>query len=309
MASLHGLQGAGELLDEALIWAASEEHVELHLHGSPALVERLRMELGLPIQEPESDLETRAWALCQSAASAAAARTFLDQAEGSLRHALEQARALPAAPRLAALEQLVLASEGLEHVLAPPLVVLAGPVNAGKSTLFNLLLGGERVITHASQGTTRDLIRERALMGEWAFDFVDTAGFRELGNAAAEELEREGQRRALRILEQASLVLWLQPAGDPVPQYMPRDAQLILSRAGSARPSSATTPACISSDEDPLGTLRVLSGVLEQALGLPAEPWQAGRPVLFDASCLSTLKRALEPGAELLGLLDSLLAR
>jgi len=309
MAALYTLREPGELLDEALLWVASEERVELHLHGSPALVERLRRELQLPAEGPASSLEARAWELCHGAASEPAARIFLDQAEGALRRALEQARALPEAQRLEALRRLVQVSEGLGPVLVPPLVALAGPVNAGKSTLFNALVGGERVITHATQGTTRDVIRERALMGGLAFDFVDTAGFRTLGGSAAEELEREGQRRGLRILEQAALVLWLQPAGEPLPAFMPPKALLLLSRAGKAQPASSSSPARISTREDPLGTQRVLGQVLEEALGLPREPWQAGRPVLFDAGCLAGARLALQPGAGALRQLDSLLAR
>lgn len=309
MASLYALEEPGELLDEALLWVASPERVELHLHGSQALVERLRQELQLPAEGPARSLEARAWELCHGAASEPAARIFLDQAEGALRRALERARGLPEAQRLEALGSLMRLSKDLGPVLAPPLVALAGPVNAGKSTLFNALVGVERVVTHATQGTTRDVIRERALMGGLAIDFVDTAGFRELGSSGVEELEREGQRRALRILEQAALVLWLQPAGDPLPAFMPPQALLLLSRAGTAQPASSSSPARISTHEDPQGTLRVLGQVLEEALGLPREPWQAGRAVLFDAGCLASARLARQPGAEALRHLDSLLAR
>lgn len=110
-------------------------------------------------------------------------------------------------------------SESLDTVIARPRaeplkdgfrVVLAGPPNAGKSTLFNALVEAEAAITAAEPGTTRDvLIRAVALDGV-AFTFVDTAGLREEG---AGEIERIGIARARAAAEQADLILWLGPEG------------------------------------------------------------------------------------------------
>jgi tRNA modification GTPase len=58
------------------------------------------------------------------------------------------------------------------------LVVLAGPPNAGKSSLFNALLGQERAIVTEIAGTTRDAIEHPCLMGQWPVRLVDTAGLR-----------------------------------------------------------------------------------------------------------------------------------
>lgn len=87
-------------------------------------------------------------------------------------------------------------------------VVLAGPPNAGKSTLFNALVMDEAAITAAEPGTTRDvLVRAVALRGV-AFTFVDTAGLRDEG---AGEIEQIGIARARAEVERADLVLWLGP--------------------------------------------------------------------------------------------------
>lgn len=87
-------------------------------------------------------------------------------------------------------------------------VVLAGPPNAGKSTLFNALVEDEAAITAAEPGTTRDvLVRGVALRGV-PFTFVDTAGLRVEG---AGEIEQIGIARARAEAERADLVLWLGP--------------------------------------------------------------------------------------------------
>lgn len=64
-------------------------------------------------------------------------------------------------------------------VLLKPSIVLYGPPNAGKSTLFNLMLGYSRSIVSPESGTTRDYIREDFLISNNRFSLVDTAGIRE----------------------------------------------------------------------------------------------------------------------------------
>jgi tRNA modification GTPase len=82
-------------------------------------------------------------------------------------------------------------------------VVLAGPVNAGKSSLFNRLADMERAIVAATPGTTRDLLIERVDIGGIPVTLVDTAGLR----ASADEVEAEGVRRAERAAEAAAVTV------------------------------------------------------------------------------------------------------
>jgi tRNA modification GTPase len=72
--------------------------------------------------------------------------------------------------------------------LLNPQVVLTGPTNAGKSTLFNLLLGHKRSIVSNIAGTTRDFISEGFVYQDVYFRFVDTAGIRE----TVDIIEQEG---------------------------------------------------------------------------------------------------------------------
>lgn len=88
-------------------------------------------------------------------------------------------------------------------------VVIAGPPNAGKSSLLNWLARREVAIVSEIPGTTRDALEVRLDLAGVPVTLVDTAGLRE----AADTIEAEGVRRALRRAERADLVLWLCEAG------------------------------------------------------------------------------------------------
>ncbi|MCX9146870.1 tRNA uridine-5-carboxymethylaminomethyl(34) synthesis GTPase MnmE [Erythrobacter sp. WG] len=91
-------------------------------------------------------------------------------------------------------------------------VVLAGPPNAGKSTLFNALVDSEAAITSPIAGTTRDVIERSVAIGGVPFTFVDTAGLRD--EEAADPIEAIGIGRARGALARADVILWLGPEGE-----------------------------------------------------------------------------------------------
>ncbi|MDH4029665.1 MAG: tRNA uridine-5-carboxymethylaminomethyl(34) synthesis GTPase MnmE [Chromatiales bacterium] len=82
-------------------------------------------------------------------------------------------------------------------------VVLAGPPNAGKSSLLNRLTGQETAIVTHLPGTTRDVLRERISIDGMPLHVVDTAGLR----GEADLVEAEGIRRARREIDNADRVL------------------------------------------------------------------------------------------------------
>jgi tRNA modification GTPase len=93
-------------------------------------------------------------------------------------------------------------------------VVLAGPPNAGKSTLFNALVESEAAITSPIAGTTRDVIERAVAIAGVPFTLVDTAGLRAIEQGSeADQVEAIGIDRAHAAVERADLVLWLGPEG------------------------------------------------------------------------------------------------
>jgi tRNA modification GTPase len=96
----------------------------------------------------------------------------------------------------------------VEQASAGIRVVLAGPPNAGKSSLFNALLGRDAAIVTPIAGTTRDRIDAIVHRDGRTFTLVDTAGLTETDDP----VEREGVVRSHAAMAVADVVLWL---GDP----------------------------------------------------------------------------------------------
>ncbi|MEM6931946.1 MAG: GTPase, partial [Myxococcota bacterium] len=82
-------------------------------------------------------------------------------------------------------------------------VALIGPVNAGKSSLFNALLGEARALVHERAGTTRDVVEAKAMLGPLAVTLLDTAGER----ATDDPVEEAGLQLARRFVDGADLLI------------------------------------------------------------------------------------------------------
>ncbi|MCP4685016.1 MAG: tRNA uridine-5-carboxymethylaminomethyl(34) synthesis GTPase MnmE, partial [bacterium] len=89
-------------------------------------------------------------------------------------------------------------------------IAIGGRPNAGKSSLFNLLLRQERALVNPEAGTTRDYLSEWIDLEGFAVNLVDTAGLR----AGGSKIEKEGQARAEKILREANLLLWMVDLSD-----------------------------------------------------------------------------------------------
>jgi len=106
-------------------------------------------------------------------------------------------------------------------------VVIAGRVNAGKSSLFNALIGRDRAIVTDVPGTTRDLVTETMDLDGLAITLVDTAGERETDDP----VEREGVSRAARAREAADLTLIVIDSG----QALAAEDRQLLESSSHAR--------------------------------------------------------------------------
>ena len=89
-------------------------------------------------------------------------------------------------------------------------VAIAGPPNAGKSTLLNRIARREAAIVSPLPGTTRDVIEVHLDLDGYPVMLLDTAGIRDSDNP----VEQEGVRRARQRASEADLVLWVYDAND-----------------------------------------------------------------------------------------------
>ena len=129
--------------------------------------------------------------------------------------------------------------EWLERPRAEPLkdglrVVVAGPPNAGKSSLLNAIAGDDRAIVTDVPGTTRDHIEVPLALSGVPILLTDTAGLRESSDA----VESIGVARAAALIEAADVVVWL---GDA--QEAPQHRRLIRVHAKSDVPGRGEAPA------------------------------------------------------------------
>lgn len=84
-------------------------------------------------------------------------------------------------------------------------VALAGPVNSGKSSLFNAFLRRERALVSPHPGTTRDVLEEALQVADYPLVLLDVAGIRETGDP----VEAMGVSRALGAAREADAVLFV----------------------------------------------------------------------------------------------------
>jgi tRNA modification GTPase len=244
------LDAGGELLDRAIVLffagpesSTGEDVVEIHGHGSPAVVRGI-VEAAVaagarPARKGEFtrralangklDLaEAEGVALLCAAGSRGSARRAIGMATGRLSRRVEETRSA-LLDLLAGIEASldfpddVTASSGgasrydevlggLARLLSgraeragerTPTVAIVGRPNAGKSSLFNALLGTDRAIVTDEPGTTRDVIGETVEISGEAVRLYDTAGIR----APESEAERLGVEAAERAAGDADLVL------------------------------------------------------------------------------------------------------
>lgn len=104
-------------------------------------------------------------------------------------------------------------------------LVITGPVNSGKSSLFNCLVKSERAIVNSTAGTTRDTISESISIDGWNFNILDTAGLRSTDCT----IELEGIRRSKNAARDADIVISLYDSSEGKIQNVNYPDSIVLS--------------------------------------------------------------------------------
>ena len=99
--------------------------------------------------------------------------------------------------------------KGLENGIY---IAIIGPINAGKSSLFNLIMGFDRSIVDTEGGTTRDFVSEDRKIGSALVKFIDTAGLRE----AVQRIEKKGVERSREFIRDSKVLLWVSAADEEI---------------------------------------------------------------------------------------------
>lgn len=188
-------------------------------------------------------------------------------------------------------------SGGREAWRETPLVVLAGAPNAGKSTLFNALLGRVRAVSSPVAGTTRDALEEPLTLEDPAHrvTLCDLPG---LDDAARSGAAGGAQVAAREALARAAVVLWCDPSGVFEPAEAPPagpGASVLRVRTKADRhglePGRGDVGVCALDGRNLNALRRLLS---ESAWGGAALAWAAPRHALALASAAEQVRRAAE---------------
>ncbi|MFP4054678.1 MAG: GTPase [Phycisphaerae bacterium] len=300
------LSHEGRDIDRAIV-ARTPEGLEINIHGGPEvtrlalaaldsagahIADSAHAQPHLPLSHPARNNPAIGAELLRLAPHALGTRLLtalsvqwsagLSELAGRAMQALDEAHATQlarAAARFTAYDRL----------LNPAEVVLAGPPNAGKSTLMNLLVGRRVSIAHEQAGTTRDWVREAALLDGLPVWLTDTAG---LWNEA-KGIDAEAVRRARRRADSADLVLLLSPAETfHTPQWLHARNVLAVATKCDAHPAPDSSEAAVST-VDGTGIDRLVRAILRR---LNLADFDPAAPAAFTARQAQLLNRAADAG-------------
>jgi len=209
-------------VDEGLVGRVNHHVAQLMPHGGPRVVQRLVSQLIELGAQPSTQIMNPSWLFPEA----------LDDYEAIMLQTLATAAStLAIAPLLAQpaiwrsglrpTDEDIVRSRRLSRLLNPPLVVVAGQPNVGKSTLINALAGRSVSISQDAPGTTRDYTAVQLDLGGVTVRWHDTPGLRETDDT----IEARAITLAQRLLEQADCLLALADSEHDWPAW-PREPDL-----------------------------------------------------------------------------------
>ena len=224
-------------IDEGLAIRLTEGIAQLMPHGGPRVVQRLTrwlLDRGVHLAgDPDPELvypeaADRFEALALAALARAASPLAIDLL-------LEQPRRwrTGASPGPEDLDR----SRRLNRLLEPPVVVVAGPANVGKSTLSNALMGRSMSIAADRPGTTRDYTSGRVELAGLVVDWHDTPGLRA---KTADPLEQKALEIARGLLDHAHLVIAMTDHTHDWPQIDREPDLYVTNKTDLGRPATTT---------------------------------------------------------------------
>ncbi len=222
---LGSITDAEKTIDQVTIGCQSQDDFAIHCHGNVLIVEMI-MELleqhgvklitaqSLLTKRPaDNSIQIEAKLALTKARTLDGARIITNQIKSGLTKQLEKWQSDPATITIERAKGIFDQSQTAKLFIEGCKIVLAGPPNSGKSTLFNSLCGKQKAIVTDIKGTTRDWVSARCKLGPLSVDLIDTAG---LDSAMAESaIDSESQARAKKMLQNADLILLVLDASEP----------------------------------------------------------------------------------------------
>jgi tRNA modification GTPase len=173
-------------------------------------------------------------------------------------------------------------------------VVLVGPPNAGKSSLFNALLQSEAAIVSPVAGTTRDFLSARLELGGTAVELIDTAGL----DDARDDIESQAQSLGTSQREQADLiVVCIPPEGMPTVNFPSNIPQLSVRTKADLLPNISDDLSVHTQSSAGLAPFREKLVETIERLARPLAPSQSRCRAHLDAAMLA-LRRVHEHARE-----------
>ena len=169
-------------------------------------------------------------------------------------------------------------------------IAIAGPPNAGKSTLINVLVSRDAAITSPIAGTTRDLIEVPVQLDGLPLVFIDTAGLRD---ETDDSIEAIGISRAEAVVASSDLLLWL---GDP--DQAPHRAGVIAIRAKADLSAAPDDPRIAVSAMTGVGMIELTQAIVTAAKAL-LPPIDAIALNMRQRACLVDLMAHVRAAAEI----------